>query len=117
VTASPTFKEYLPVHATIATAVSRKLVLPTALAAVFAVGALIAGCGGSSSLGKSDAVAVTVQKVTITNGQVERMAKFLGTTPDSTTGKATLRSSFATRPSTPSWRANAASRVQCPTRT
>ena len=88
-TASPTFKEYLPVHATIATAVSRKLVLPTALAAVFAVGALIAGCGGSSSLGKSDAVAVTVQKVTITNGQVERMAKFLGTTPDSTTGKAT----------------------------
>lgn len=75
-------------HATIASAVSRKLVLPTAVAAVFAFGALVVGCGGSSSLGKADAVAVTVQKVTITNGQVERLAKFLGTSPDATTGKA-----------------------------
>lgn len=87
-TASPTSKESIPVRATIASAVSRKHVLPTAVAALFAVGALIVGCGGSSSLGAADGVAVTVQKVTVTNGQVERIAKFLGTAPDST-GKAT----------------------------
>ena len=65
-------------RATIANAVSRKHVLPTAVAALLAVGTLV-GCGGSSSLGASDGTAVTVQKVTITNGQVERLARFLGT--------------------------------------
>ncbi|HRC08163.1 MAG TPA: hypothetical protein PLV41_08100, partial [Miltoncostaeales bacterium] len=57
---------------------SRKHVLPTAVAALLAVGTLV-GCGGSSSLGASDGTAVTVQKVKITNGQVERLARFLGT--------------------------------------
>ncbi len=77
-------------RATIANVVIRKRALPAAAVAVaVALTGLIAGCGGSGSLGDPNGVAVTVEKVKITNARVERLAKFLGTAQDPTTGSAT----------------------------
>lgn len=56
------------------------------LAAACLGAGLLAGCGSSGSLGAPEATAVTVEKVTITNAQVERMATFLGSGQDPTTG-------------------------------
>lgn len=84
-----TRKEPRTVPATIAPVVSRKRALTAvALVAATILGASLAGCGGGDDLGDPAGTAVTVGAVKVTNAAVDRMATFLATAPDPSTGEA-----------------------------